>query len=354
MIIPSTFPKAQRQSGVSLVEIMVALVIGLVVTLIINQVLSTYEGQKRTTSGTSDAQTTGALALDAIQRETLMAGYGLNLLRTNDSDNPFGCTNFVPTAFRPFPLRIIDGGTAAGASDRVFIAYADTMTGGIPVNRNTFGAMIGCTNGERALVVDGATCTLTTIARVAGAAPAPDNVNATANPSGRPFTCLGQWRQVEFRVNGTNLERIESLNAGAAQPAAPIGSDIVALKAQYGISSASNDNRIVQWVPATGTWADASLTPANRARIKAIRIAVVARNNLLERANVTTACSSTTAANPTGLCTWDATSANPDTASPAPALNLTHIPDWQRYRYRVFETIIPMRNVIWAKGSLQL
>ena len=26
--------------------------------------------------------------------------------------------------------------------------------------------------------------------------------------------------------------------------------------------------------------------------------------------------------------------------------------DWKKYRYRVFETIIPLRNVIWAKNTL--
>ena len=27
-------------------------------------------------------------------------------------------------------------------------------------------------------------------------------------------------------------------------------------------------------------------------------------------------------------------------------------PDWQHYRYRVLETIIPLRNVIWARPLL--
>ena len=26
--------------------------------------------------------------------------------------------------------------------------------------------------------------------------------------------------------------------------------------------------------------------------------------------------------------------------------------NWARYRYRVFETIIPLRNVIWSKDTL--
>ena len=63
---------------------------------------------------------------------------------------------------------------------------------------------------------------------------------------------------------------------------------------------------------------------------------------------VTTACSSTTAAAPTGLCAWAGS-----VASPAPAIDLSPgDPNWARYRYRVFETIMPLRNVIWAKDTL--
>jgi type IV pilus assembly protein PilW len=86
---------------------------------------------------------------------------------------------------------------------------------------------------------------------------------------------------------------------------------------------------------------------ANRRRIKAVRIAVVSRNENMATADVTTACSSTTATSPTGLCAWTGTS-----TSPAPALDLSADANWKRYRYRVFETIIPLRNVIWSRDTL--
>ena len=79
----------------------------------------------------------------------------------------------------------------------------------------------------------------------------------------------------------------------------------------------------------------------------------MARNGLLERLPaVSTACSSTTAANPTGVCAWDATSANPSVASPAPTVNLTNTATWNQYRYKVYESIIPLRNVVWTKDRL--
>jgi type IV pilus assembly protein PilW len=121
---------------------------------------------------------------------------------------------------------------------------------------------------------------------------------------------------------------------------------IVNLQVQYGISAAANSNQVVQWVDATGgTWS--APTVADRNRIKSIRIAVVARNAKIETGNVTTACSSTTAAAPTGLCAWEG-----NVTSPAPVVDLSNGANWARYRYRVFETIIPLRNMIWSRDTL--
>ena len=35
-----------------------------------------------------------------------------------------------------------------------------------------------------------------------------------------------------------------------------------------------------------------------------------------------------------------------------PAIDLSNDPDWEHYRYRVLETIVPLRNVIWARPLL--
>ena len=42
----------------------------------------------------------------------------------------------------------------------------------------------------------------------------------------------------------------------------------------------------------------------------------------------------------------------PFIASPAPTIDLSNDADWARYRYRIFETIIPLRNLIWAWETL--
>lgn len=345
-----------RNAGFSLVEIMVGMAIGLLVTIIIMQVMSTFEAQKRTTTGTADAQTNGNIALYNIGRELQLAGYPLMPV----TDSPLECTTLningaldATAPNRLTPVTITDGG--GGASDTITLRYGDTAAGGIPTpitsitaNDATVNSNFGCRTGDTTLVVNGATCSLS----IASAVPAAGSVasavdmtvtlsNTTSAIQGANLSCLGRWNEVVYAVNNGNLER----------SAVPTVEGIVNIQAQYGISITANSNQITQWVNASGgTWA--APTVANRNRIKAIRIAIVARNAKLEPTAVTTACSSLTLAAPTGLCSWDATSASPVVASPAPAIDLTADANWARYRYRVFETIIPLRNVIWAKSTL--
>jgi type IV pilus assembly protein PilW len=366
-----------KQAGFSLIEIMVGLVIGLLVTLVIMQVFSVFEGQKRTTTGTSDAQTNGSIALFTIQRELQMAGYGLLPVgQANIADSAIDC--LAPTVDAALtigglaPITITDGGTAGG-SDSITIRYGTTDGGGIPT---TIGSMAGnvagladsagnpmsnmaCNVGDIALIMNGNACNLTSVTALSAASVVPPTITLNSSAGAVPganLACLGTWREILYSVSNGNLMR-NATPSDASQAVATVA-DIVNIQAQYGIGdpTATNPNRIVQWVDATGgTWAAPSL--ANRNRIKAVRVAVVARNGLLEKTNVTNAyngkaCSSLTSDTPLGVCAWSATSLLPDLSSPAPAIDLSSDANWQRYRYRVFETVIPLRNMIWAKGTL--
>lgn len=334
-----------RQSGFSLIEIMVGLVIGLLATLVIMQVFSVFEGQKRTTTGVADAQTNGSIALYTIAREMQMSGFGLLPV----TDSPLECEpplNIDPdTGIADIsPIVITDGGTAAGASDSITIRYSTSDSGGIPVQIITAGAPLvvgsnmGCQGNNIALIMNGSACALTSASAVEDTttqiALATTPVEAVNNAN---IACLGTWNEITYSVNNGNLER-------NAEPAI---ADIVNIQAQYGISDAANSNQITQWVDASAAAGWSAPTVADRNRIKAVRIAVVARNGLLEKENVSLPCSSLTSDAPTGLCAWSGSS----TGFPAPAINLSNDADgtsWQRYRYRVFETIVPLRNMIWA------
>jgi len=160
-----------------------------------------------------------------------------------------------------------------------------------------------------------------------------------------------------YSVNANNsLQSVASV-AITASGTDILSSEIVDLQAQYGVSTSRDIKTVSSWVNATGaTWGIAALTAttpasavdtaiANRQRIKAVRIAVVARSSKRDGALVTSACTENHAVN-YGPCSWtDDTSANP-----APAIDLrTAVGDteWQHYRYKVYQTVIPMRNVLW-------
>ncbi len=66
-----------HRAGFTLIELMVGMAIGLLATIIIMQVMSLFEAQRRTTTGSADAQTNGGIALYSIAREVQMAGYSL-------------------------------------------------------------------------------------------------------------------------------------------------------------------------------------------------------------------------------------------------------------------------------------
>lgn len=330
-----------RQAGFSLMEILVGLVIGLLATMVIMQVFAVFEGQKRSTTGSADAQTNGSIALYTVTRDAQMAGYSL----MPATDSPLECTTltFGATGITDIsPVTITDG-----VSDTIIIRYGDSPSGGIPttitdtVVPTEVSSNFACRVGDVAFIANGTTCAMTSVTAVAGATTV-TLADITATGVGANLACLGStWNEIAYAVNNGTLERSGN----------PSVSGIVSLQAQYGVAAAGlpntdpDFNKVVQWVDATGAWA--APTIADRNRIKAIRVAVVARNSQLEKEDVTEACSSTSSSTPTGLCAWAGSG-----TSPAPVIDLTADADWQRYRYRVYETIIPLRNMIWALETL--
>lgn len=351
--------------GFGLTEVMIGMVIGLLTILVIMQVMTTFEGQKRTTGGANESQTNGSIALYTIQRMVQTAGFDLPLY--SEVFRPLNCNpeptidhdgNGATPDIGVYPIFITDGGVAAGASDTITVlsgivppavaAQTGQSMSGLPSmitqlpGGNVIGVdnNLGCQTGDIALTMQSSrifpnpTCTLKTVGALIGT----DQItlNTTAGITvGDGISCLKGWTQLAYSVaNDSLMENTSAVVAG-----------IVNLQAQYGISATANSNQIVNWVDATGIWAAPSID--NRKLIKAIRLAVVARSGLLERDNVSQNCASVNTPNPAGVCAWEGTAADP-----APTLDLSNNADWQRYRYRVFETVIPLRNVIWGMNTL--
>jgi type IV pilus assembly protein PilW len=131
----------------------------------------------------------------------------------------------------------------------------------------------------------------------------------------------------------------------------PVASGIVDMQAQYGIAADGAQN-VTTWVDATTTsgWdnpspkaGEAGKTTKGRLQdIKAVRISLLARSSQYEKPT----------AGAGGTC--DATTGSPGTpgsdgwSSWATFGTGSYPADWRCYRYRAFEIVLPLRNVIWA------
>jgi type IV pilus assembly protein PilW len=258
-------------------------------------------------------------------------------------DSPLECSNLAQGALSPV---VITNGVGDTDSDVIAIRSGGSAMAGVPTAiRSVAGATVtvdnsfACAVNDVAVLMNHAACNMTRVTAIPSlvGVTLQSPVGAAANVN---LSCLGAWAETRYDV----LDGFLRVNGVPTVPG------VVNMQAQYGVSATAQSNVITAWVDAAGgTWG--APTVANRNRIKAVRVAIVTRSNLLERDDVSTQCSSEIAANPTGVCAWDATSVNP--ASQAPKIDLSNTANWQRYRYRTFETIIPLRNMVWSREAFQ-
>jgi len=175
-----------RQSGMSLVEIMVAVVLGLIGILIITQAYISSDNFNRSTLGEGGAQTNGLVALYTIERDARMAGYGMTsngalacgqiywYYDPNYSANTPGWSG-NPAALPAITLAPIVITTTAGAPDTIQVMYSSTAEMMVPTSIAGFNASssevdvdgtTGFNAGDLVLMVGGSGCTLGKITQV--------------------------------------------------------------------------------------------------------------------------------------------------------------------------------------------
>lgn len=331
----------RRQAGFGLVEVLVAMVIGMFGVLVMMQVLSISEEQKRTTTSGNDAMNDGVLGLYSLQSDMRMAGYGI-------ADRKLmGCAltlragvvlnNLAPVQINSSAITGQDVNT-----DTLLVFYGSTM--GSPQGDNIVAAgntvqtpSVFTTNDW---VVQGPTttpspCNLTLekIANVTGTAVTLASGNSLT--SGNTLFNLGQgYHAVGYAVRNGNLTMCDFTNTAQSCSTASswvaIANNVVSLRAQYGrdTTSPNMDGVIDTYDQTTPT------TACGWIRTPALRLALVARSTQYEKNVVTTAAP-----------VWDGSY---DTAgvSDKPIV-LTGLANWQYYRYKVFQAVVPMRNLSW-------
>jgi type IV pilus assembly protein PilW len=370
-----------RMAGFTLVELMVGLALGLLTVAIIAQVVVLSEGQKRTATNGSDAQISGALSLYAVQHDVQMAGYGL-------TSNPLalGCTvkYKVGTVAGNFPLVPVSIATGVNGSDIITTLRSVKTTFATPIKvisdhlqaatYFTVASTVGVSNGDLMIAApdaynstdkwctvfqvndDPATKSMTSsIVPHAAATAAPWNpatpadIMPTAGYAGNAsyLLNLGNMVMTQFSVNDTThtLQSSSMTKVGPTwSTAVDVQPQVVVMKALYGKDNTHDG--VVDLYNKT-----APTTNDEWQQIKSIRVLIVTRSSQLEKADELVT--------PNAL-TWDVgSSAVPvDGATPCASnsnsqcltISLTFLgTDWQRYRYKVYDTIIPLRNVLWNK-----
>lgn len=347
-----------RNTGFSLVEIMVGMVIGLLSTIIVMQVFATFEGQKRTSTSGSDAQTNGGVGLYTIERDVRMGGYGFADAIGCALNRSFNGAALASLALAPVT---IGDGTGTNGSDTLTIIASNKTSWSVPVRVITnhaqaatqfnTNATLGITQGDLLIAYEATTPPNCTLFQVDNANPVLNPIDHAAgswNGNSAIFPAAGYSTDALLINTGSFMMHSYSLDANSnlvfgdylsatntvnSQILSP---DIVNLQAEYGFDTragAQTDARVDTW-SATMIDADVSGTIGDAGdinRIYALRFAVVARSGLMEKPLADGSC--------------DITTASPAWASGA--IDLTALANWQCYRYKTFETVVPLRNMLW-------
>jgi type IV pilus assembly protein PilW len=360
----------RAQRGMSLIEVLVAIAIGLIGILIMSQAYLTSDEFNKATLGAGGAQTNGNVALFTLEREVRMAGYGMN------SGTALECGNINWYYNGQYSGNL--GGTlpdvkmapvvitpTAGAPDKITIMYA---TGEQRVTPGTISKTMPSASSE--LNVDGTSgfhendmvllvnktspvsCTMVQLTQIQpSAAKLQHNPGGSApyNPPGAGLFPAYSKNDSLFNLGNPIVRSYEIANdtlrvnevyfaPGAAGATATLDlvDGIVDMRAMYG-KDTNNDGAVDVYDTTTPT------DGAGWLQVLAIRIAVVARVGNYEK--------------PTGA-DCDATVANPTYKYENPVgtpqtgifnwTDMTDVTNQARcYRYRVFETTVPVRNIIW-------
>lgn len=398
----SWFGSRQNMAGFSLVELMVAMVIGMVASIVVLQVFFGSEERGRTATSNADAQSNGVMTFYQLQNHIQKAGYGL------DSVGLFNCgATWTPASGAPIskaitlaPVSINPVGFVPGTSllppgdantDTLLVVYGTAngqpqgnkiidvtgqkftmqMPGMFAIGDRVVLANDTSPNNcnpvpltiDRVTAVDATSVTLAT----GGSGVAMFNlgrgrngVNAaitSANPSNGPMILAfavrnGNLTVCDFTVDDCSL----AANASSTTVWAPLASNIVSMRATYwrdtsvawdGSTSVTEHPPINPTALLTNDTAQPS-NSCNWGRVRAISLVMVSRSTERDKSVVTTTTQNGVSAVDANKPTWDQDTVAPLVANTgALGPDSTADEEWKHYRYKTFQALIPLRNVAW-------
>jgi type IV pilus assembly protein PilW len=344
--MPSPTHTAHR--GIGLTELLVGLAIGLVAITVILRVFAGAESLKRNTTGVAEAQQVGTVTTHLLATDLASAGNGLAAAASELATCPD--TGDIRTSLRPIPVLILAGATT-DTPDAIVVNYAaaTALAGpaalaadaspGAPLRVRS---PLGFAAGDRVAAISlGGICATATVTSVSP--PDPEGVvdvahSGLADAFPRSAVLLdlgprGRMQRVRYDVVDGTLRSLDLLTPDAAPN--PLASNIVTLKAQYGVDL-DGDGYLDTWVAADrAPWNAASLLAAPAAAIaaiKAVRIGLIVKSDAWDRDQ----------ARRFDWVLFDCGDADKSRCAGRLEGSLP-----ARWRYRTFETAVPLRNPIW-------
>jgi len=377
--------RRRARRGLTLIELLVAVALGMLITVAVSGMLVRQEGARRTLTSTNDVMLNGAHIAHALDRVLRNAGSGFS----QSWQTTYGCqltvarggAQLLPRAsawtapFATVPLSprlapvMVHAGAGAGGSDVLAVASGNSALGEAPLRvlagsptatSVRIPATVGLGGRELILVAEQgrAACMLqqTTAAYAGGALQQIDfgaeyGAGTIGTVNLADFGTLGETNVVPLGKGTGNTPSIQlfglrgdrtlvaldmlRLDGDATDPVAPLADGVIDMRARYGIDT-NNDRVVDQWVsPADEGWTAADLSAGTAAaqtnlyNILAVRVGLVLRSAAPERDPVS---------GPALVLFPDLATALQHTCTAGCADNT--------YRYRVIEFTVPLRNVM--------
>jgi type IV pilus assembly protein PilW len=348
-------------AGFSLIELMVGVAVALISLLVLTGMLMGFNVQKKTTVSSSDAQVAGGVAAFMIERDLRRAGFGFN------SEPLLGCSlHLLDTGGGPDPLPLQPVRIMPGATDQVAITYSTGRHGWYYANMtpptgtsfpgddsdlvvdNIYGFSVGdlIAVGQNGVDPDAdgiADCSLREVTAIDNASFRLSHSGGTFNKPGGEGIPYSKGARVynlglasaaelpEIVTYGISANNELTMTSRQTQfQAVPVGEHIVMLRAWY-------CKDLVNLTPSTISTCDQTI-PVNAAgwrQVLAVRFAVVARSPNRESTTVSDAT----------LQLWPDMTLPNGVVVAGPTMALTE--EQQHYRYRVYGTLVPVRNLLW-------
>jgi type IV pilus assembly protein PilW len=375
------------QRGMTLVEVMVGLAIGMIGMLVIFQTVSVWDARTRATTAGTDSQTTGSIAMFSIERDLRLAGQGFGTADPAEMGcqvSGFDQNASAPIGFPMAPVVIVDN-DATNSPDEIATLYgvstyftswttfnrvtAQTVStydrtgfkaGDLAVLANAGGALPGSSDCQLVEISDDSTpADRQTMAFVQGSYPhfysggsnLPSRYNTAAGigasyPTGKAFSLGPQPRRNVWSIaSGVLGSRDELQNT----PFFPIAEGVIDMQAEYGFDTDPNPDVL----GAIG-WTKTLPAPNDWTTVRAIRVALLVRSRNLEKPATNATDQNYSAPNPVWHANGGASQVafvmrnvdgTADSFGPGdPSPN-----NWRNYRYTVYEKVFPLRNVIWGR-----